>query len=221
MLRRFNASTLPTLLTLLAIAASGCTGPRPLRGGHAITSPKPAGGVEQKILQGDNPSQPSRQEQQTIRVRTYTLPQPATFNLQPSTPSLLTEREEVRARTELGAAQKDTARELGARLSSLKSTVWVGIALFVFGLASFAWPPLKLIIGSVTTSAAITLGGIALITLPTLVVGHELLILATVALAVSAWFLAHRHGHLRGQLAQSSSSSFSSSSSIRTPKPTK
>jgi len=37
------------------------------------------------------------------------------------------EREETHARTELGAAQKDTARELGAKLSSLKGIVWVGV----------------------------------------------------------------------------------------------
>jgi len=112
----------------------------------------------------------------------------------------VTDREESRARTELGAAQKDTARELGAKLSSLKSIVWVGVALFVFGVASFAWPPLKAIIGSVTSSAAITLGGVALMILPTLVVGHELLILGGVAVAVGAWFLAHRHGRLHGEL---------------------
>ena len=56
------------------------------------------------------------------------------------------EREETRARTELGAAQKDTARELGAKLSSLKGIVWVGAGLFVFGLASLVWPPLKVVI---------------------------------------------------------------------------
>src|SRR5438552_14324685 len=113
-----------------------------------------------------------------------------------SAPLPIVERQETHARTELGAAQKDTARELGAKLSSLKSIVWVGIALFVFGLATFAWPPLRAIIGSVTTSAAITLGGLALMVLPTLIVGHELLILGAVVLVVAAWFLAHRHGHL-------------------------
>ena len=113
------------------------------------------------------------------------------------------EREEIRARTELGAAQKDTARELGARLSSLKGLVWVGAGRFVFGLASLAWPPLKVIIASVTTSTALMLGGVALMVLPTLVVGNELLILGVVGLAVGAWFLAHRHGHLRGMVAAS------------------
>ena len=114
------------------------------------------------------------------------------------------EREETRAQTELGAAQKDTARELGAKLSSLKGIVWVGIGLFVFGLASLVYPPLKVVIGSVTTSAALMLGGVALMVLPTLVVGNELLILGAVALAVGAWFLAHRHGQLRGLVASSS-----------------
>src|SRR4029077_7424716 len=101
------------------------------------------------------------------------------------------------------AAQKDTARELGAKLSSLRGIVWVGVGLFIFGLASLFWPPLKVIIGSVTTSAAITLGGIALMILPTLIVGNELLILGGVTLAFGAWFLAHRHGHLRGIVAAS------------------
>jgi hypothetical protein len=57
---------------------------------------------------------------------------------------------------------------------------------------------LKLIVGSVTTSLAICGGGLALVILPTLIVGNELLILAGVASAVGLWFIAHRHGQLRG-----------------------
>ena len=113
------------------------------------------------------------------------------------------EREESRAGVELGAAQKETARELGAKLASLKGIVWVGVALFVFGLASLVYPPLKVIIGSVTTSAALMLGGVSLMVLPSLIVGNELLILGGVAIAVGAWFLAHRHGQLRGIVAAS------------------
>jgi len=78
--------------------------------------------------------------------------------------------------------------------------VWVGVGLFVFGLASLVWPPLKVIIGSVTTSAALMLGGVALMVLPSLIVGNELLILAGVGVAVGAWFLAHRHGQLKGEV---------------------
>ena len=42
----------------------------------------------------------------------------------------------------------------------------MGVAMFLFGLASIFYPPLKLIIGSVTTSAAILVGGLALMILP-------------------------------------------------------
>ena len=98
----------------------------------------------------------------------------------------------------IGAAQKDTARELGAKLSSLKGIVWVGVAMFLFGLATLAYPPLRALIGSVTTSLAILAGGVALMVLPTLVVGNELLILGGVVVSVGGWFLAHRHGQLKG-----------------------
>jgi len=117
-----------------------------------------------------------------------------------SAPMPVIEREETRARTELGAAQKDTARDLAAKLSSLKGIVWVGVGLFIFGLASLVYPPLKAIVASVTTSVALMLGGVALIVLPTMIVGNELLILGMVALVVGAWFLAHRHGQLKGSL---------------------
>jgi len=113
-------------------------------------------------------------------------------------PLAVTEHETTRATTELGAAQKDTARELSAKLASLKGIIWVGVVVFLFGLATMFYPPLKLIIGSITTSAAITVGGLALIVLPTVIVGNELLIMGGVAVAVGLWFLAHRHGQLRG-----------------------
>jgi hypothetical protein len=217
----------------LALAVTGCAGPRPLKGGKAVTTRKPTGVIEQTLVQGENPSQATKQDNESIKVRTYTVPagsrmeqsqppdavqpqlstinsqpinvpEPSTLNSQPSTSFILSapmpvvEREETHARTELGAAQKDTARELGAKLSSLKGIVWVGVGLFVFGLASLVYPPLKVIIGSVTTSAALMLGGLALMVLPSLIVGNELLILGVVALVVGAWFLAHRHGQLRG-----------------------
>jgi len=222
---------------VLLLLASGCAGPRPLKGGKAVTTRKPTGQVEQTLMQGENPAQPTKQAQETLKVRTYTLPagsrleqlqtpiapavqlstinsqtinsQPSTLNPQPSTTFLLSapmpvvEREETRAGTELGAAQKDTARELGAKLSSLKGMVWVGIALFLFGLASLVYPPLRVIVASVTTSAALMMGGVALMVLPSLVVGNELLILGGVAIAVGGWFLAHRHGQLRGIVAAS------------------
>ena len=202
------------LLIFPVLALAGCT-LAPLKGGKAMTS-QSAGHITQTVAQGDNPAQASRQDQETVRTKTYTVPAgsrmeetrvladaggaPAT-NVQAvviSAPMPVVEHEETSAKTELGAAQKDTARELSAKLASLKGIVWVGVAMFLFGLATLFYPPLKLLIGSVTTSAAVCAGGISLMVLPTLIVGNELLILAGVAAAVGVWFLAHRHGQLRG-----------------------
>ena len=200
---------------ILALALAGCaTGP--LKGGKATTS-QSAGHINQSILQSDNPAQASRQDQETVRTRSYTVPAgsrlieshvaPATAGGAPvtnatalviSAPMAVTEHEETRAKTELGAAQKDTARELSAKLASLKGIVWVGVAMFLFGLASVFYPPLRIIVGSVTTSAAILVGGLALMVLPSLIVGNELFILGGVAAVVGLWFFAHRHGQLRG-----------------------
>src|ERR1019366_807347 len=58
----------------LALLACGCAGTRPLKGGKAVTTRKPAGTVEQTLVQGENPSQASKQTQESVKVRTYTLP---------------------------------------------------------------------------------------------------------------------------------------------------
>jgi hypothetical protein len=172
----------------------------PLKGGRATTS----GVIGQTVVQGDNPAQASRQDQETVKIRSYTVPAGSRLvsssnqMVVVSAPMPVVEHEETRAKTELGAAQRDTARELGAKLASLKGIVWVGVVLFLFGLATLFYPPLQAIIGSVTTSVAILVGGIALMVLPSLIVGNELLILCGVGAAVVVWFFAHRHGQLRG-----------------------
>lgn len=101
--------------------------------------------------------------------------------------------------TVLGSAQKDTAREIGAKLASLRGVSWLGVLVFLFGAASFVYPPLKVIVGgSVTTSAVIALAGLALIFLPTLIVGHELLIMGVALGAAVLYWFSHRHGKLQG-----------------------
>lgn len=213
---RFRAGWLVAGLGVLALALGGCTTPGPLKGGQATTVNKAAHGIEQSVTQGENPAAASRQDQETVKVKTYTVPTGSRIeetrvttdsagagltnilSTLVSAPMPVVEREETRAKTELGAAQKDTAREIGAKLASLRGIVWVGVAMFLFGLASIFYPPLKALIGSMTTSAAICIGGLALMVLPTLVVGNELLILGGVGTAVGGWFLAHRHGRLQG-----------------------
>src|SRR5690242_1547490 len=43
----------PILSAIVALTLPACTSPRPLKGGKAITTPKPAGGVEQTLAQGE------------------------------------------------------------------------------------------------------------------------------------------------------------------------
>src|SRR4051794_37024272 len=213
-----NQLTTINFLSVLALFLTGCLTP-PLRPGTALIHAGPGtNGFFSEIKQPENPAQSAAQNfERTTQTETplpvgtriierITSPDPAgqpiitekTILLaQPSVQkTVVTEK----AGTLIGAAQKDTARELGAKLASLKGIVWVGVVLFLFGLASLVWPPLRAIIGSVTTSIAILIGGLALMVLPTLIVGNELMILGGVALGVGAWFLAHRHGQLRGEL---------------------
>jgi hypothetical protein len=127
-----------TKLVLINMAVIAVTGfmcgcaMAPLKGGKATTVNKPAQGIEQTVQQGENPAQASRQDQETVKTRSYTVPAgsqmvetrvtadaggaPVT-NAQAvviSAPMAVVEHEETRAKTELGAAQKDTARELSA-----------------------------------------------------------------------------------------------------------
>ena len=166
----------------LTLLVGGCMGP--LRPGRSSFSSAGSMGV---LKQSQNPQQESKQ----VFKRTYEEPVAAT----PASPRIISESIE----TTIGAAQKDTAREMAAKLGSLRPVMWVGILLFLFGAASFVYPPLKAIVGgSVTTSAVLSLSGLAMIILPSLIVGNELLILGGgVGVAVLYWF-SHRHGKLQG-----------------------
>lgn len=170
------------LLALCAALLSGCT--MPLRPGQSSFRHGP--NVEGFVRQSENPQQETTQIYKRIE-------EPATPSATPA--PRVTEVFE----TKIGAAQKDTAREIGAKLASLRPVMLVGILVFLFGAASFVWPPLKAVVGgSVTTSAVISVAGVAMIVLPTLIVGNELAILGVgLGAAVLYWF-SHRHGKLQG-----------------------
>ncbi len=61
------------LICLLTTLATGCMGLKPLRGGKATMTSKPAGVIEQTVVQSDNPAAMSRQDQETVRTRSHTL----------------------------------------------------------------------------------------------------------------------------------------------------
>lgn len=167
----------------LILACSGCVVPSQ-KGGHSSFSTPT--GLSGGVAQSENPKSDTVQvlERTTREIRTDGV--------------VVVTQEKLN--TKIGSAQKDTAREVGAKLASLKGVVWVGIALFIFGAASLVWPPLKVLVGSTTTSLVASAAGIALIMLPSLIVGHEVLILCIGVGAVLAYWFAHRHGELRGKL---------------------
>ncbi len=166
---------------------AGCT-ITPLKPGRSVISPQAI-----TLQQSENPSSVSTQTYERIVEPAIRLPDDDKVT---ATPFRTTEK----VTTVIGAAQKDSARDIAAKLASLKAVVWVGIALFIFGAASAFYPPLKLIVGSATTSAVAAAAGIALIVLPSLIVGHEVLILAVSGGAVLIYFFSHRHGELRGKV---------------------
>ena len=108
-----------------------------------------------------------------------------------------------------GTNQKDDARTLWAKalasletvkaqLASMQPIMYIGIVLCLFGVASLVYPPLRLIIGSVTTSMVIGITGLCFMVLPVLVVGHQLLILCFGLAAIVLYVFAHRHGQAVG-----------------------
>ncbi len=163
------------LLAILLVFLVGC-GVMPLRPGKSSFVSQ--SGVTGTVVQSQNPKQETTQ----VYKRTQD-------------GSKVTEE----VNTKIGAAQKDVAREMAAKLGSLRPVMWVGILVFLFGAASFVYPPLKLAVGgSVTTSAVIAVSGLAMIVLPTLIVGNELVILGVGLGAALLYWFSHRHGKLQG-----------------------
>lgn len=164
---------------MLVVLLPGCM-LMPLKPGNS--SFKSPAGAQATVQQSENP------QQETTQV----------YTISTDDKGVVTERFE----TKIGAAQKDLAREMAAKLGSLKGVVWVGVLVFLFGAVSFFYPPLKLLIGSTTTSAVIAAAGLALIILPTLIVGNEILILCIALGAAGLYWFSHRHGHIRGRLTE-------------------
>ena len=172
------------LVASALVLLAGCM--QPLRPGHAsFTNDR----THAEVSQSQNP------KQETTHIYRRTEEPVLSPNSTGTTPVKVTEVIE----TTIGAAQKDVAREVTAKLSSMKGVVWVGILVFLFGAASFVYPPLKVIVGgSVTTSGVITLAGLAMIVLPSLIVGNEIVILGGSTAAAALYWFSHRHGRLQG-----------------------
>lgn len=178
-----------------AVMLSGCLGASPRPGWASVTSPA---GLSASLHQPANPGSVSFQR---VREEVF-LPKTTQDRFSDPGGGVDTLRVVREAETSLGPAQKDVSGELSARLASFKPIQYLGALVFLFGVASLAWPPARALVGSVTSAAAVAAAGLALVFLPTVVVGREGWILGLAGGGAGAWFLAHRHGKARGELAE-------------------
>jgi hypothetical protein len=197
---------------------TGCASKRPLKGGKATLKP----GVVAEMVQPENPAQVARQSAQNDVETVMMVPAGSKVTSRDISPApqnpkvmvtnetvitvasnmVLTRRTIQRADSEIGAAQKDTARETTARLTAIRPLQMIGIVLLVAGVAMFH-PAIRAFVGSGTLQVGCFAVGTGLIFLPMIVAGHETLVLVmggAGVLALGVWFLAHRHGQLKGMV---------------------
>lgn len=157
---------------------SGCI-VRPLKPGVSSTA---TGGLQASLKQSENPQQSSSQVvEETLTPIQFPSP-PIGSNLPPMAVTR-------RTTTTIGAAQKDTAREVGAYLRGMSGLMYIGAALLLFGVGSMFYPPLKALIGSTTTSMAIAAVGVALIALPSVIADPKIRIGMAVAVCAGIVYL--------------------------------
>lgn len=223
-----SAKSRPLAVLCLAIALSsgGCQHlPPALRGGTAsstlagLKSPPKVAETAASVQQPDNPAATSTQTVERQETRQEAAPLPSvrtTVREYPPTPenpagvkittvdqfgppTVLTHTVNERTGTTLGAAQKDTAREVAAKLNSFAGIRWAGLGFLAFALACFH-PVVRAVIGGGKTIPALAaLAGIVCIFGPALFVGHETLVLCLVAAGLAAAYLLVRLSHKEGQ----------------------
>lgn len=99
----------------------------------------------------------------------------------------------------IGAADMSIGK-LIAKLQSVKWIQGVGVVVFLFGATSLVYPPLRLLVGSVTTSLIFAASGVSLIVLPIIVVGNEIPILLGCVGVAGAYLFVHRYGKKSGEV---------------------
>lgn len=187
---------------VVAVAVAGCMSPH-VDPGNIKTS---AG----ELTQPQNPKGSSTIDTESVKSVEFVLPagsqieqvdpvtsHPITVTVSSNTPVRITSSEKVDGR--VGGADMS----IGKMVAKLKSVKWiqgVGILVFLLGVVTFAWPPARAVVGSVTTSVIIAGAGLALVVLPIVIVGNEVLILGGCLGAALIYFFIHRYGKKSGEV---------------------
>lgn len=200
----------------LWLLATGCSAVKPLKPGTARITLSQAGVTNRyELTQSENPAHASSQNSERVQrmelplaagsvVQTVTpglpisasaLTNPAAYpaNVTLAAPAVMKIETIERTGTVLGAAQKDTSRELSARFAAMRPVQWAGVLLILgaVALAYFGWW---------TPAGIASAAGMGMIVLAQVLPGHEWLILAggvaVAALGVLVVFYAYNSGRL-------------------------
>ncbi len=202
------------LLLMVYLLACGCDTIKPLKPGKSAF--RSIGGATNSLTQPENPAAVSKQNYDRTEEKLSTIPAgtkieqitetpQANTNLPPivvrriftlQEPLIESTKTAERNGAEIGAAHEDTAREIGAKLASMRPVRIMGAILLLAALAMFH-PVIKAITMSTTLQMVCGGAGIALMFLPSIIVGHEGIIIAAGILIPCIWWFAHRHGHMR------------------------
>jgi hypothetical protein len=193
------------LLLSCSLLFGGCSlfqGTRIAGGSFSHTS---ALGSRVELRQGQDAKTPSTVNQTVTRTEEIVIPAHSvitvgTNKVEISSNTVARVTTEEKVNSENGAAQKNN---LGAAIATLKSLSWLtylGAAMIIFAIASAFWPPLKLLVNSLTTSVFIGLGGLAFILIPSLVAIHPGLLCAGIIGAILIYWGAHHHSAISSEL---------------------
>lgn len=146
--------------------------------------------TEESVISRDLPD---GSRETTATTNTTTIPEDKTAITEKTT--------EEEASNIVGGAQKDTVGDTVAKLKSANTFYYIGGALILIGLACSFVPYLRALLGSTQFGIFLAIGGTAVMILPLLVIGNEMLILigGAAILGPIAYLHFNRSGQKEGE----------------------
>lgn len=219
LMRNTDNRTLATVIIgiafgiLAALILTGCgTGVRPQRGGESKVTLAGIPPTVATITQPENPGAASSQQvhrdetrQNVVSIPTVRVTEtPQTDGTvvrvtEQFAPQVLTSTVKEHTATTLGAAQKDEAREIGAKLASFRFVQYAGIAVLLLGAFGYAHPVGRALIGGKDTALIVGLVGVGMVAGPFILVQYANYLWLLLLVAAAYWFLSrmkYQHGQL-------------------------
>jgi hypothetical protein len=114
-------------------------------------------------------------------------------------PAVHTVEDKKSVQTHIGAAYEDTVGKILAIGKSIRWIQIVGIVLVILGIATIAYPPIRAVVNSTTTSMLIIGFGLALVFVTPFISLHPGICLGVALGVVGLYWFAHHHGTLRAE----------------------